>query len=190
MVRLMGLQQRRSGAQRAWSAAGIAAMLVLAACGGDDDDSDSTTPGTEAVSDGTEPAGGDDTTAPAPGGSDSALVIARGMDVVGTLDPQRAYCDTCQIFMTAVYETLIGLDTDNTTLVAASGHVVGEQPRADRVHVHPRPRGHVRRRLAGHQRRRQVLVGATEGPAGSSSYLAGSIETIDDTRPARRSRSR
>ena len=91
----------------------------------------------------------------------------------------RAYCDTCQIFMTAVYETLIGLDPDNNTLVPRLADVVGEQPRADRVHVHARPHGHVRRRLAGHQRRRQVLVGAAEGLQGSSSYLAGSIETIE-----------
>ncbi len=35
-----------------------------------------------------------------------------------TLDPQRAYCDTCQIFLTAVYQTLIGVDpTDLTVLV-------------------------------------------------------------------------
>ena len=49
--------------------------------------------------------------------SDKVLVIARGMDV-NSLDPSRSYCDTCQIFMTAVYETLIGLDaSDNKTLV-------------------------------------------------------------------------
>ena len=46
-----------------------------------------------------------------------ALVIARGMDI-NSLDPSLAYCDTCQIYMTAVYETLIGLDSsDNQTLV-------------------------------------------------------------------------
>jgi len=45
------------------------------------------------------------------------LVIARDMDLT-TLDPQRVYCDTCQIFMTAVYETLVGVDpADLNTLV-------------------------------------------------------------------------
>ncbi len=50
------------------------------------------------------------------GGGGKSLLIARDMDV-NSLDPSRAYCDTCQIYMTAVYETLIGLDKDNTTLV-------------------------------------------------------------------------
>jgi peptide/nickel transport system substrate-binding protein len=74
----------------------IVASLLAAACGGDDDDSSS----------------GDD------GGksADKALVIARSMDI-NSLDPSRAYCDTCQIFLTAVYETLIGLDKDNKSLV-------------------------------------------------------------------------
>ena len=45
-------------------------------------------------------------TAPASG---RELVIARDMDTNST-DPSRAYCDTCQIFMTAIYETLITLD--------------------------------------------------------------------------------
>lgn len=37
------------------------------------------------------------------------LVIARDMDLT-TLDPGLAYCDTCQIYLTAVYETLVGVD--------------------------------------------------------------------------------
>ena len=45
------------------------------------------------------------------------LVVARDMDT-NSLDPARAYCDTCQIYLTAVYETLITLDpkNPNTTL--------------------------------------------------------------------------
>jgi peptide/nickel transport system substrate-binding protein len=83
--------------------AGVALSLVLAACGGDDDNSATT--------------GGAGGTVSGGGSNANALVIARGMDV-NSLDPQRAYCDTCQIYMTAVYETLIGLDVkDNKTLV-------------------------------------------------------------------------
>jgi peptide/nickel transport system substrate-binding protein len=37
------------------------------------------------------------------------LVIARDMDL-NSLDPARAYCDTCQIYLTATYETLVGVD--------------------------------------------------------------------------------
>lgn len=46
---------------------------------------------------------------------DSTLVIARDIDI-NSLDPSRAWCDTCQIYMSNVYETLIGLDKDNKTL--------------------------------------------------------------------------
>ena len=59
----------------------------------------------------------DDGRATGGGGEGRDLIIARDMDLT-TLDPQRAYCDTCQIFLTAVYETLIGVDpTDLTVLV-------------------------------------------------------------------------
>lgn len=43
---------------------------------------------------------------------EKALVIARDIDV-NALDPARAWCDTCQIYNTAVYEQLVTLDADN-----------------------------------------------------------------------------
>ena len=43
------------------------------------------------------------------------LVIARDMDL-NSLDPSRAYCDTCQIYLNAVYETLLTIAPDNHTL--------------------------------------------------------------------------
>ena len=43
------------------------------------------------------------------------LIIARDMDL-NSLDPARTYCDTCQIYMAAAYETLIGLDVDDPTI--------------------------------------------------------------------------
>ena len=73
----------------------ITAMMAVA-CGGDDDD------------DGDGANGGD---------NDTPLVIARDMDI-NSLDPARAYCDTCQIYLTATYSTLIGLDPkDNQTFI-------------------------------------------------------------------------
>ena len=73
-------------------------MLFVIACGDDDDD--------------------DDDTGGASGGDQKTLVIARDMDI-NSLDPSRAYCDTCQIYLSATYETLIGLDPkDNKTFVA------------------------------------------------------------------------
>lgn len=46
------------------------------------------------------------TTAPAMAQDSDTLVIARSMDV-NSLDPARAFCDTCQFYLTAVYETLV-----------------------------------------------------------------------------------
>lgn len=43
------------------------------------------------------------------------LVVGRSMDV-NSLDPARAFCDTCQIYLTAVYEPLLTLASDNKTL--------------------------------------------------------------------------
>jgi peptide/nickel transport system substrate-binding protein len=52
---------------------------------------------------------GADTTVAIGEGNTRELVVARDMDT-NSLDPARSYCDTCQIFMTAVYETLMTLD--------------------------------------------------------------------------------
>lgn len=80
-------------------------LVVLAACGGDDGE------GTAGSDD-----GGEEQTAEEAGESDPAeareLIVARDMDI-NSLDPQRAYCDTCQIYLTAVYETLIGIAPDD-----------------------------------------------------------------------------
>ena len=132
------MASHRSGGRRRWLAAAVAAGLFVAACGGDDDSGDAddvATDDTDAGGDTTPDAGttaddgtGDttaDTTAATeapddsgePAGDARELIIARDMDLT-TLDPQRAYCDTCQIFLTAVYQTLIGVDpTDLTVLV-------------------------------------------------------------------------
>ncbi|MDB5657389.1 MAG: bacterial extracellular solute-binding s, 5 Middle family protein [Cypionkella sp.] len=57
-----------------------------------------------------------------------ALVIARDMDV-NSLDPARAWCDTCQIYDTAVYEQLVTLDKDNKlqALLATSWEANADQ---------------------------------------------------------------
>lgn len=44
------------------------------------------------------------------------LVIARSMDV-NALDPARGFCDTCQIVLTALYDTAVSLGPDNKTIV-------------------------------------------------------------------------
>jgi peptide/nickel transport system substrate-binding protein len=126
----------------------------------------------EAVTDTTEGTDG------APGSSDTALVIARGMDV-NSLDPSRAYCDTCQIFMTAVYETLIGLDPATNELVprlATEWESNDEQteftftldPEATFADGAPVTSEDVK-----------FSWERLKGLEGSASYLAGAIETIE-----------
>jgi peptide/nickel transport system substrate-binding protein len=46
------------------------------------------------------------------------LIIARNL-AVNSLDPARTSCDTCNMFMYAVYETLVRLGDDNKTIVPA-----------------------------------------------------------------------
>lgn len=176
--------------RRGLLAVGVAGALVLGACSSDSKGGSSTeAPAGTAGSEATTAAGGTTGgtsaggTTPAAGGeSDQALVIARGMDV-NSLDPSLAYCDTCQIFMTAVYETLIGLDDDNQTLVprlATSWESNTEQteftfhldPAATFADGSPVTSADVKfswERLAGLQ--------------GAASYLAGSITAIDTPDP-------
>jgi len=85
-----------------------AIALTLVACSDDSDDSGD---------------GGDGGTATAADAGnridndEKPLVLARAMDFSDG-DPHRAFCDTCQIYISAVYQTLVGLDhTDNTTLI-------------------------------------------------------------------------
>jgi peptide/nickel transport system substrate-binding protein len=90
----------------------LIAAVTAASCGSDSPSTSGTAaPGGTAAT-GDTVATGDtaatgDTTAPVANGRE--LVIARDMDVT-TLDVSRNYCDTCQIFNTAVYETLITVD--------------------------------------------------------------------------------
>ncbi|TPM93896.1 ABC transporter substrate-binding protein [Mesorhizobium sp. B2-1-3A] len=46
------------------------------------------------------------------------LIIARNL-AVNSLDPARTSCDTCNIFLYAVYETLVRLGDDNKTIIPA-----------------------------------------------------------------------
>jgi peptide/nickel transport system substrate-binding protein len=74
------------------AAALLLAGALVAACGSG---------GSDAAE---EPSGG--------GGPARNLVVARDMDL-NSADPQRAYCDTCQIYLTSIYQTLIGIDVDD-----------------------------------------------------------------------------
>lgn len=54
--------------------------------------------------------------APRAQAAETTLVIARDMDIT-SLDPARAFCDTCQIVLSATYERLVDLGPDNRTIV-------------------------------------------------------------------------
>ena len=93
------------------------AALVLAACGSSSKGSSGTTAAagattTAASGASTSATAGTTATTAAAGKAARELVIARDMDI-NSLDPARSYCDTCQIFLTATYETLIGLDVND-----------------------------------------------------------------------------
>jgi len=120
----------------------VALAFVAASCGGDDDDNAEST--AAATANATESSAAESaiaTEAPTPTSSAPAsdtasaessapaesatgtvevdttpLVIARNMDLT-SLDPHRAVCDTCQFIFTSLYQTLVGLDTDNKTLI-------------------------------------------------------------------------
>jgi peptide/nickel transport system substrate-binding protein len=47
---------------------------------------------------------------------DRPVVIARDMDL-NSLDPARAFCDTCQIYLSSVYDRLVDLSPDNKSIV-------------------------------------------------------------------------
>lgn len=46
---------------------------------------------------------------------DQPLVIARNLEI-NSLDPSRAFCDTCQIYLSATYEGLVRLGSDNKSV--------------------------------------------------------------------------
>lgn len=48
--------------------------------------------------------------------AERSLVVARDMDF-NSLDPARAFCDTCQIYLSSVYDRLVDLSEDNQTIV-------------------------------------------------------------------------
>ncbi len=103
----MGFRSSQSGGRirrHGLLAIATAVSLFVAACGGDGDSASKTTAG------GNSDASTESTAASESGGTETRdLIIARDMDI-NSLDPARAYCDTCQIYLTAVYETLITLD--------------------------------------------------------------------------------
>jgi peptide/nickel transport system substrate-binding protein len=74
----------------------------------------------------------------APAADDKPLVIARNMDV-NSLDPARAFCDTCQIYISAAYEALIGITADNSLvpLLASSWEVSDDQTQFT-FHLNPK----------------------------------------------------
>ncbi|MEO6124866.1 MAG: ABC transporter substrate-binding protein [Ilumatobacteraceae bacterium] len=157
------------------AACAIAGVMILAACG-----SDPAAPASTSGSGGSTAAsvdGGGNTGGDTGGGK--ALVIARQMDV-NSLDPSLAYCDTCQIYMTAVYETLIGLDSsDNQTLVPRLATKWEGNPAQTEFTFTLDPKAVFADGTKVTSADVKFSWERLKALQGSSSYLAGSIETID-----------
>lgn len=151
--------------------------LVVVACSSDDDSSDDSAVATDPA--GTEaPAGSE-----APGGSDTALVVARGMDV-NSLDPSLAYCDTCQIYLTAVYETLIGLAPDNVTQEPRLATEWTSNPEQTEFTFTLDPAAKFADGSPVTSEDVKFSWERLQGLQGGASYLASLIDTIDATDPA------
>jgi peptide/nickel transport system substrate-binding protein len=107
----------------------IGVVMSFAFACGDDDDDDDEAGAAEEDGDGEAAAEGEDT----------PLIIARGFDI-NSLDPNRAYCDTCQIYLSNVYQTLLRLDpADNETLIAglAEEWEVNDESTVYTFHLNP-----------------------------------------------------
>ena len=109
-------------------------------------------------------------------------MIARSMDV-NSLDPQRAYCDTCQIFMTAVYETLIGLDKDNKTLVPRLATSWTASPDQTEFTFNLDPNAKFADGSPVTSTDVKFSWERLQGLKAASSYLVSLVKTIDDSDP-------
>ncbi len=110
------------------------------------------------------------------------LVIDRGMDI-NSLDPARAYCDTCQIFMTAVYETLVGLAPDNTTLVPRLATSWESNAAQTTFTFHLDPKATFADGKPVTSADVKFSWERLKGLAGSASYMVSTIQAIDASDP-------
>jgi peptide/nickel transport system substrate-binding protein len=118
------------------------------------------------------------------GASDKSLVIARDMDI-NSLDPERSYCDTCQIFMTAVYETLIGLDpSDNKTLVPRLATKWESNSDQTQFTFHLDPKAKFADGNPVTSADVKFSWERLKGLQGSASYLVSTVDSIDASDPA------
>lgn len=167
------MRSRAGRTLRVAASLGVVVALALAACSTDDKTSSNGTGGAAST-----PADGTG----AAQMSDKPLVIARSMDI-NSLDPQRAYCDTCQIFMTAVYETLIGLDKDNKTLVPRLATSWTSSPDQTEFTFNLDPNAKFADGTPVTSTDVKFSWERLQGLQAASSYLVSLIETIDDSDP-------
>ncbi len=155
-----------------WILAVLAVLAIsLAACGGDDDDDSSGNSGDFLTNDATF-------------NDETPLVIARGMDI-NSLDPARAYCDTCQIYLTAVYETVIGLDpTDNQTLIPRLASEWESNADLTQYTFHLDPKAVFADGTAVESKDVKWSWERLGNVKGSASYFVSNIDTIDATDPS------
>jgi peptide/nickel transport system substrate-binding protein len=110
------------------------------------------------------------------------LVVARDMDI-NSLDPARAYCDTCQIYLSAVYETLIGLAPDNKTLEPRLAKSWSSNPTATVYTFNLDPRAKFSDGTPVTSADVKFSWLRLKNVKGSGSYLAQDIKSIDTSKP-------
>jgi peptide/nickel transport system substrate-binding protein len=119
---------------------------------------------------------------PAAAQAPSTLVVARNMDI-NSLDPQRGFCDTCQIYFDAVYDTLVTIGPDNRTVVPRLAARWEANADYTRITFHLDPRA---RFASGRQVEAEDVAWSFRRLAAtraSSSFLAGDIDRIETPDP-------
>ena len=126
-------------------------------------------------------------TVPAARAADKPVIIGRDMDL-NSLDPARAFCDTCQIYLSSVYARIVDLDKDNKTIIPYLAKSWESNSGPEPVHVQARSGGEVFRRRACRGKGRQVVPGAPEEHQGQRGLYDGFAEIHRHSGPADRGR--
>ena len=94
---------------------------------------------------------------------DQPLVIARHLEI-NSLDPHRAFCDTCQIYLSSTYQGLVSLGADNKSIEPALADEIESRPFTTLVVMHELAHGLGPRVVHGTDESISVRLGASYSP--------------------------
>jgi peptide/nickel transport system substrate-binding protein len=113
---------------------------------------------------------------------DSPIVVARAMDL-NSLDPARGYCDTCQIYLSAVYDTLLTLGPDNKTIVPDLATKWEVSPDVTTFTFHLNPDAKFSDGTPVTSTDVKWSLERLKSIKGGAAYLMDSLKSIDDSDP-------